>query len=178
MEALKIVGLKYLITLPGVEWGRELLDAWVGDGVLSGTFIEERQMYKEARGDCILRKGMVDIEDHKVWSVVDRGIRRFYGLSRWAREVVGGGKTPNYGRYEIWSQFELQPNADMRTFTIFAADETDLCEAEWRNRKKFEEAIMEAVRRPAIYTTYVMEYLAGNKWTNPYWQGTDITHLF
>lgn len=162
-----------------VDFGRAVLDRWGRNGIVPRTLIEERQLYQEVRGKWILTRVLVGIEGHKIWSVEDRRMNppRFFGLARWAREIVGGRKTPDYGCYEIWSQVELQPNADTRTFTIFAADMTILDEAEWRNRKILQEVAREAVRRPAKFTTYVMDFLDGNDWSNPYWEGTDITHL-
>lgn len=179
MEALRSIDPKHLLTLPVVEWGKGILERFglSGNGVLSRALIEERQLFEEVRGKRILRRALVGVEGHKVWALTDRKMGRFYGQARWGRQIVGGRKTPPHGRYEIWSQVVLQPNADSRTFIFFAADVTFLDEAEWRNRRFFEEAVIEAVRKPIRLTTYVMDFRAGNNWSNPHWRGTEITHL-
>ena len=179
MEALiRSIDPRQLLTFPLVDWIRLVLNG-NGRTALARNLIEERKLYKEARGEHILRRAYVGIKGYRIWSVENRTMNppQFCGLGRAKRQIVGGRNTPSYGRYEIWSQVELQPNADSRTFTIHAADVTLLDEPEWRKRKNFEEAVMEAVRKPAKFTTYVMDHLAGNDWSNPYWIGTDITHL-
>lgn len=172
METLiRSIDPRQLLILPIVAWGR--------NGALPRSLIEERRLYEQARGARILRRIFAGVKGHKIWSVENRRMNppRFYGLGRSERQIVGGRKTPPYGRYEIWSQVELQPNADSRIFIIFAADMTILDEAEWRNRKIFQEVAREAVKRPARMATYVMDFSAENNWNNPYWEGINVTHL-
>lgn len=160
-----------------VDFGKAVLDRVGGNGVIPISLIEERLMWEEARAERILRRVLVGVAGHKIWSVADLRMKWFYGLARWERQIVGGRETPDYGFYEIWSQVSLEPNAGTRILIISGEDEIHLDESEWGNRKICEQALREIVTRPAKMTTHAMDFFAGNNWSNPYWQGTDITHL-
>lgn len=109
-------------------------------------------------------------------------IPHYFALSRWNRawvvgETGGVGFFADYSPIEIWSEIKTLPSAKDETIVVAAGIFIPLTTEDWKSKSTLTARLREARDNPTRMMTLSMDYSVGRNSLNPYWGGTEATHL-